>query len=158
MSTLHDLRTLLTSLQENGVEYILIGGQSLALHGFPRATEDIDLVVPFDEENGKRIIKSLAFLNSAKDLQSEWFSAEANADEIQNIRVVDDLVVDILFAANGQTYQSLLPHLKTISFNGMSIRTLDIDGLLKTKTDFREKDIVDRAVLIKIKAMSGNNP
>ena len=155
MSTLHDLRTLLTSLQENGVEYILIGGQSLALHGFPRATEDIDLVVPFDEENGKRIIKSLAFLNSAKDLQPEWFSAEANADEIQNIRVVDDLVVDILFAANGQTYQSLLPHIKTISFNGMSIRTLDIDGLLKTKTDFREKDIVDRAVLIKIKAMSG---
>lgn len=158
MNTLLDLRTLLTSLQENGVEYILIGGQSLALHGFPRATEDVDLVVPFDEENGKKLIKSLAFLNSAKDLQSEWFSAEANADEIQNIRVQDDLVVDILFAANGQTYQSLLPHLKTISFNGMSIRTLDIDGLLKTKTDFREKDIIDRAVLFKIKAMSGNNP
>jgi len=151
------LRTLLISLQENGVEYILIGGQSLALHGFPRATEDVDLVVPFDEENGKKLIKSLAFLDSAKDLQSEWFSAEANADEIQNIRVQDDLVVDILFAANGQTYQSLLPHLKTISFNGMSIRTLDIDGLLKTKTDFREKDIIDRAVLFKIKTMSDNN-
>ncbi|OGT09809.1 MAG: hypothetical protein A3J49_07755 [Gallionellales bacterium RIFCSPHIGHO2_02_FULL_57_16] len=157
MNTLLDLRTLLISLQENGVEYILIGGQSLALHGFPRATEDVDLVVPFDEENGKKLIKSLAFLDSAKDLQSEWFSAEANADEIQNIRVQDDLVVDILFAANGQTYQSLLPHLKTISFNGMSIRTLDIDGLLKTKTDFREKDIIDRAVLFKIKTMSDNN-
>ena len=157
MNTLLDLRTLLTSLQENGVEYILIGGQSLALHGFPRATEDVDLVVPFDEENGKKLIKSLAFLNSAKDLQSEWFSAEANADEIQNIRVQDDLVVDILFAANGQTYQSLLPHLKTISFNGMSIRTLDIDGLLKTKTDFREKDIIDRAALFKIKTMSDHN-
>lgn len=157
MNTLPDLRTLLASLQENGVEYILIGGQSLALHGFPRATEDVDLVVPFDKENGKKLIKSLAFLDSAKDLQSEWFSAEANADEIQNIRVEDDLVVDILFAANGQTYQSLLPHIKTISFNGMSIRTLDIDGLLKTKTDFREKDIIDRAVLLKIKAMSGNN-
>ena len=157
MNTLLDLRTLLTSLQKNGVEYILIGGQSLALHGFPRATEDVDLVVPFDEENGKKLIKSLAFLKSAKDLQSQWFSAEANTDEIQNIRVEDDLVVDILFAANGQTYQTLLPHIKTISFDGMSIRTLDIDGLLKTKTDFREKDIVDRAVLLKIKAMSSNN-
>src|SRR4030067_1716719 len=99
MSTLPDLRTLLTSLQANGVEYILIGGQSLALHGFPRATEDIDLVVPFDEENGKKIIKSLAFLNSAKDLQSDWFTAEANADEIQNIRVVGGLGVGYLFAA-----------------------------------------------------------
>ena len=76
MNTLLDLRVLLTSLQENGVEYILIGGQSLALHGFPRATEDVDLVVPFDEENGKRLIKFLAFLKSAKDLQSQWFSAE----------------------------------------------------------------------------------
>ena len=156
LSTLADLRTLLTSLQKNGVEYILIGGQALALHGFPRATEDVDLVVPFDEENGKRLIQSLAFLNSSKELRPEWFSAEANEDEIQNIRVEDDLVVDILFAANGQTYQSLLPHIKTISFDDMSIRTLDIDGLLKTKTDFREKDIIDRAALLKIKAMSDN--
>jgi len=157
MSTLLDLRTLLTSLQENGVEYILIGGQSLALHGFPRATEDVDLVVPFDVENGKKLIKALAFLNSANELKPEWFSVEANAGEIQNIRVQDDLVVDILFAANGQTYQSLLPHIKTISFNDISIRTLDIDGLLKTKTDFREKDLIDRAVLLKIKTMSSNN-
>lgn len=157
MSTLHDLRTLLTNLQENGVEYILIGGQSLALHGFPRATEDVDLVVPFDEGNGKKLIKALAFLKSANELESEWFTAEANEDEIQNIRIQDDLVVDILFAANGQTYQSLLPHVKTISFDGMSIRTLDIDGLLKTKTDSREKDVIDRSVLLKIKAMSGNS-
>lgn len=157
MSTLLDLRTLLTNLQENGVEYILIGGQSLALHGFPRATEDVDLVVPFDEENGKKLIKALAFLKFANELKSEWFTAEANKDEIQNIRIQDDLVVDILFAANGQTYQSLLPHIKTISFDGMSIRTLDIDGLLKTKTDSREKDVIDRAVLLKIKAMSGSS-
>lgn len=154
MNTLLDLRTLLTSLQACGVEYILIGGQSLALHGFPRATEDVDLVVPFGEENGKKLIQALGFLASAKDLQAEWFSVEANADEIQKIRVQDDLVVDILFAANGQTYQSLLPHIKTICFNDLVIRTLDIDGLLKTKTDFREKDIIDRAVLLKIKAMS----
>ena len=50
MNTLLDLRTLLTSLQKNAVEYILIGRQSLALHGFPRATQDVDLVAPFDEK------------------------------------------------------------------------------------------------------------
>ena len=61
MNTLLDLRVLMTSLQENGVEYILIGGQSLALHGFPRATEDVDLVVPFDEENGNSAHGQLYF-------------------------------------------------------------------------------------------------
>lgn len=153
MNTLLDLRTLLRSLQENKVDYILIGGQSLALHGYPRATEDVDLVVPFDEENGRKLIKSLDFLASAQELQAEWFTFAANEEEIQNIRVEDELVVDILFAANGQTYQSLLPHIKTFNLNGITIRTLDIDGLLKTKTDFREKDILDRAMLLKIKAM-----
>lgn len=157
MTTPPDLRTLFTSLQENGVNYILIGGQALALHGYVRATEDIDLVVPFDEDNGKKLIKSLAFLKSSSELESEWFTAEANADEINNIRVQDDLIIDILFAANSQTYETLSPHIKTITFNGMSIRTLDIDGLLKTKTDFREKDIADRSVLLKIKAINGKN-
>lgn len=151
MNTLPDLRTLLTSLQENNVDYILIGGHALALHGYVRATEDIDLVVPYGEENGKRLIKSLAFLKAASDLDSEWFTAESNQDEIGNIRVQDDLVVDILFAANSQTYESLIPHIKTITLNGITVKTLDIDGLLKTKTDFREKDIMDKAVLLKIK-------
>jgi len=61
------------------------------------------------------------------------------------------LVIDILFAANGQTYQTLLPHMQTIEFDGMSVRTLDIDGLLKTKTDYREKDLLDKQVLTRIK-------
>jgi hypothetical protein len=156
MTALPDLRTLFTSLQENGVNYILIGGQALALHGYVRATEDIDLVVPFDEDNGKRLIKSLAFLKSSSELESEWFTAEANADEINNIRIQDDLIIDILFAANSQTYLSLSPHIKNITLNGMSIRTLDIDGLLKTKTDFREKDIADRSELLRIKAINGS--
>jgi acylphosphatase len=154
MNTLIDLKTLLIGLQENGVEYILIGGQSLALHGYPRATEDIDIVVPFDQENGRKLINALHFLDSSRDLQSEWFSFEANSEEIQNIRIQDDLIVDILFAANGQTYETLIPHIRIVEINGISIRTLDIDGLLKTKTSFREQDIADRSVLLKLKSMS----
>ena len=154
MNTLIDLKTLLIGLQENGVEYILIGGQSLALHGYPRATEDIDIVVPFDQENGRKLINALHFLDSSRDLQSEWFSFEANSEEIQNIRIQDDLIVDILFAANGQTYETLIPHIRIVEINGISIRTLDIDGLLKTKTNFREQDIADRSILLKIKSMS----
>jgi hypothetical protein len=154
MNTLIDLKTLLIGLQENGVEYILIGGQSLALHGYPRATEDIDIVVPFDQENGRKLINALHFLDSSRDLQSEWFSFEANSEEIQNIRIQDDLIVDILFAANGQTYETLIPHIRIVEINGISIRTLDIDGLLKTKTNFREQDIADRSVLLKLKSMS----
>ncbi len=146
-----DLHSLLDALQRNGVNYILVGGHAVRLHGFNRATEDVDLVVPFDVENGERLIRSLEFLESAKELQAWWFSKEANADEIQNIRVADELVIDILFSANGETYESLQPFIRKVEINGVTIPTLDVDGLLKTKTSQREKDAIDRQYLLKIK-------
>ena len=44
-ATLEDLKTLLRSLNAQGVEYLLIGGYALAAHGYTRATTDIDLLV-----------------------------------------------------------------------------------------------------------------
>jgi len=146
-----DLHSLLAALQKNRVKYILVGGQAIRLHGLNRATEDVDLVVPFDTENGERLIRSLAFLESSKEIQSWWFSKEANEEEIQNIRVADDLVIDILFSANGETYESLTPFIRKIEIDGVTVSTLDVDGLLKTKTSHREKDAIDRLFLSKIK-------
>jgi predicted nucleotidyltransferase len=145
-----DLHSLLQALQNNGVNYILVGGHAVRLHGLNRATEDVDLVVPFDTENGARLIRSLEFLESAKELQAWWFSKEANEEEIQNIRVADELVIDIHFTANGETYESLQPFLRKIEIDGVTIPTLDIDGMLKTKTSHREKDVIDRLFLLKI--------
>jgi hypothetical protein len=57
----------------------------------------------------------------------------------------------LLFAANGETFESLQPHVRHIYVEGVPIATLDIDGLLKTKTDYREKDRIDKSVLIRLK-------
>ena len=146
-----DLHKLLENFQKHGVLYILVGGQAVRLLGFNRATEDVDIVVPFDEKNGVRLIHSLEFLTSSKELDSWWFSKEANADEIQNIRVADEIVIDILFAANGETYESLQPFVRKIEIDDLTITTLDVDGLLKTKTGYRDKDAIDREFLMKIK-------
>lgn len=40
-ATLQDLKQLLSSLEANGVEYMLIEGYALAAHGYQRATTDI---------------------------------------------------------------------------------------------------------------------
>jgi hypothetical protein len=39
----NDLFRLLRSLSDHQVDYVLIGGQALNLHGFMRGTADIDL-------------------------------------------------------------------------------------------------------------------
>lgn len=146
-----DLHKLFEALQKNGVNYILVGGHAVRLHGLNRATEDVDLVVPFDMENGTRLIRSLDFLGSTKELQDWWFSKEANESEIQNIRIADEMVIDILFSANGETYESLQPYIRKVEIDGVTIPTLDVEGLLKTKTSQREKDAIDRLFLAKIK-------
>lgn len=46
MSTLYDeLRDLIAALNREGIEYALCGGIAMAIHGRPRATVDIDLLI-----------------------------------------------------------------------------------------------------------------
>ena len=144
------LLDLLRRFQDEGVQYVLVGGQAVRLNGFLRATEDIDILLSSSIENGRRVIRALAFLPSGKDLQADWF--EVSSGEPENIRIADELLIDLLFAANGQTYESLQDSVSTLQINGVAVRTLDIEGLLKTKTDYRPKDQIDREVLQRLKA------
>ncbi len=143
------LLRLLARFAEEGVEYVLVGGQAVRLNGFVRATEDVDVLVRTGRENGERIKRALDFLPSASEIDTEWF--EPQHGEIENIRVADELLVDILFAANGETYETVQPHIRRLDIEGVVFRVLDIEGLLKTKTDYREKDILDKRMLEKIK-------
>ena len=142
-ATLDDLKLLLRSLNDHGVEYLLIGGYALAAHGYNRATTDIDVMVASTIEAGRRVKEALMVLpdQAAKDLQPEWF------DEGENIRVADAFVVDIMLNANGQTYESLSQYAETVDLDGIPVRTITLEGLLLTKQTMRDKDISDRIII-----------
>ena len=150
MNTPDPLLRLLGRFREEGVEYVLIGGQAVRLNGFMRATEDIDVLVRATRANGEKIIRALAFLDAASELDANWFAPLPSGD-VENIRVADDLLIDLLFAANGETYESVQPFVRELELEGTLIRVLNIDGLIKTKTDYREKDVLDKQVLLRIK-------
>jgi hypothetical protein len=150
MSERDPLLDLLSKFHREGVEYVLVGGQAVRLNGYLRATEDIDVLVRASRENGERIIRALQFLASAKDLKAEWFEPASDASP-ENIRVADELLIDLLFTANGQTYESVQPWMRQLDVDGTPVRVLDIDGLIRTKTDYREKDLLDKQALLRIK-------
>lgn len=143
------LLKLLARFQAEGVQYVLVGGQAVRLNGFVRATEDIDILLPSSIENGRRVIRALDFLAASKELDPQWFEVMGEVPE--NIRIADDLLVDLLFAANGQDYESLRDHIRILEIEGVQVRTLDIEGLLKTKTSYRDKDRIDRDALERIR-------
>ena len=130
------------------MQYVLVGGHAVRLNGFVRSTEYIDILLPSSIDNGRKVIRALNFLPSSAELDP-WVEVDPAAPE--NIRVADELLVDLLFAANGQTFESLQPHVRKIEVEGVPIATLEIEGLLKTKTDYREKDLIDKSVLTKLK-------
>ena len=136
--------------RDEGVEYVLVGGQAVRLNGYLRATEVIDVLVKPTRANGERIIRALSFLASSKELDPVWFVPAADGN-IENIRIADDLLVDLLFAANGETYESVQPQVRELTIEGTPVRVLNIDGLIKTKTDYREKDILDKRALARIR-------
>jgi hypothetical protein len=142
-ASVEDLKLLLSALNDHGVDYLLIGGYALYALGYQRGTIDIDVVLRPTREQGERVRRALLLLPDrvAEDLMPEWFT------EGQTIRVADAFVVDLMFSACGETYESLLPHSLTIDFEGIPIHTLSIEGLLKTKQTARDKDKLDRVIL-----------
>lgn len=142
-ATLEDLKILIRALNEQGADYLLIGGYALFAHGYHRATTDIDVLVPATQESGKKVREALMVLpdQAAKDLDPAWF------EEGENIRVADAFVVDIMLNACGETYETLKQYAETLDFEGVPIRTINLEGLLLTKQTMRDKDVTDRAIL-----------
>ncbi|MEW6041666.1 MAG: hypothetical protein AB1633_09105 [Elusimicrobiota bacterium] len=144
-ATIEDLKKIIKSLNDNQVDYLLIGGYALQAHGYIRATTDIDILVPADKTAGEKLIRALLVLpdKRAKDIDLSWF------EEKDTIRLADEVVVDIMFNAGGQTYETLKKYSETIELDGISIRTVNLKGLWLTKKGLRDKDIPDRLILQK---------
>ena len=47
---------LIKMLAEGDVEFVLVGGLAVALHGYPRLTMDVDVVLAMDDKNLRRFI------------------------------------------------------------------------------------------------------
>jgi hypothetical protein len=54
-----DFLELLKLLNEEKVEYLIVGGYAVAAHGHPRFTRDLDIWVNPTIQNGKKIVSAL---------------------------------------------------------------------------------------------------
>jgi hypothetical protein len=142
-ATLEDLKKLLGALHRESADYLLIGAYALLAHGYPRATVDIDLIVPARRDAAESIRRALLVLadRSARELMPEWF------EEGEGIRLADEIVVDLVFRTCGETFDTLRPFEITIDLDGVPLRTVNLEGLLRTKQSERERDVADRRLI-----------
>ena len=67
-----DFKEFLRLLNTHGVEYLLIGGYGVGYHGYPRATNDMDIWIAMHPQNAERTVTVLrAFGFDTPDLSPE---------------------------------------------------------------------------------------
>jgi hypothetical protein len=143
-ATGNDLVRLLESLAHHHVDYVLVGGQAINLNGYMRGTTDIDILLPTNAADGRKVIDVLSIFpdKAAKDVDPQWLT------EPGTIRVVDAVVVDLMtLVANGETYESLKPYTIQQEIKGFPCYYLNIEGLILAKQSVRAKDRLDIQML-----------
>ena len=60
-----DFKELLRLFNASRVDYLVVGGYAVGLHGYPRATIDLDVWIRATAANAERVIEALRVRRSA---------------------------------------------------------------------------------------------
>jgi hypothetical protein len=139
MSEQAPLLRVCSLLNNHDAQYLIIGARACWLHGYVRATMDVDILVPEDRENHARVIAALS------ELEDHAASELTPQDLIDNIvvKIADEVEVDVSTRAWKVSYaEAIRTSLKT-TIEGVRIPYLDLQTLIKSKSSEREQDKVD---------------
>ncbi|MGH9257078.1 MAG: nucleotidyltransferase domain-containing protein [Vicinamibacterales bacterium] len=134
-------------LNRRRVRYLLAGGVAANLHGSVRATRDVDILIPRDLANTRRVLHALGELP---------YRIAAELDAVDVARkpftiVGDDPRVDILTVAGSMTFERAWPHRIVRRIDGVRVPYLALDDLLASKRTGRPSDEADIEVLKRIR-------
>lgn len=153
-----DPEELLSTLQRYGVEFVVIGGFSLAAHGVVRGTKDVDVVPNPDWANLDRLAAALL------DMQAEIDVGDLDSDELGVALDVDGLAsggnfclltshgqLDVMQDLSGMSgYRELREGATEVSMPGVPapLQFAGYESLLAMKSAAgRDQDLIDIAEL-----------
>ncbi len=154
---------LLGTLSQHNVDFVLVGGMAVQLHGYMRMTYDIDLVLAMNDENLNRFInvaKNLGFspvnpvaIESLKDADQieRWHREKGMLTFALREPTLAGSVIDVLIRPE-VSFDNLLVDAVDGELFGRKIKVASIDHLLIMKRIAnRPKDQLDIIALEKIK-------
>ena len=136
-----DFKELLILFNKHAVDFLIVGGYAVAMHGAPRFTGDIDLYINPVAENAKRILMALAeFGFAALDLNESDFQ---KPDYVVQLGV-PPVRVDILTSISGVSWSQAWQGKVTGKYDDLSVFYLGRNDLIiNKKATGRLKDLAD---------------
>lgn len=147
-----DALGLLRALAEHAVDYVVIGGIAVQVHGHRRTTRDLDVIPNPDPDNLERLAAALVSLEATP--RETPGAPSPTAEQLAGATVVPPLTtrdgeLHILTAVPGaRPFGSLAADALPIELDGATVRIVSLDDLIAMKrASGRPGDLEDLAVL-----------
>jgi len=158
---------VLAELERREVRYLVVGGVAVNLHGVPRMTADLDLLIDLERENVLRVVSALAALGYRPRVP---VAAEDLADHVKRenwIREKNMLVfsffhhekpyelIDLLLASP-VSFEEASARTERLSAGGTTVRVASIEDLIRMKSiTERGQDRADIEALERLRRLGG---
>ncbi len=144
---------LLKLLKENRVKFIIIGATAFPVHGYSRATLDIDIFIKPDKDNARKTLKAL-----------EEFGYNTMDITIKDLLTKKVLIrqylieTDIHPIVKGTTFEKIWKNKVKAKFGDTYVWFASLDDLIAMKkAASRTKDIEDLKYLRRLKSKARKN-
>lgn len=136
-----DFEDFIRLLNRHQVKYLIVGGYSVAFHGYPRYTKDIDLLIAVDSANAKKMVQVINDFGFASlNLQETDFLEEEMIIQIG----MEPNRVDIICGVSDFPFDKYFEKRHEFSNGDLLLNFVDKEGLtLLKKLAGRTKDLAD---------------
>jgi len=139
-----DFADLFVCLNEAGVDYMLVGGYAVMIHGYLRTTQDLDVWVRPTADNAARVIEAMRVFGMPPGLSAEDL-ARVEGEPPTGFRFGrSPFAVDLLTSVNGLRFDDAWPESEVRDFDGLAVRVIGRAALIANKRSTgRLKDAAD---------------
>jgi hypothetical protein len=141
---INKLKDVFGSFQKHNVRYLVIGGIAAILHGVPRATFDLDILIEATPDNAQRLLEALLDTGFGT-------AALTNAEEIlaNEITVFKDRVrIDVQTSTPGIDFREAWERRKEVVYEGQAFFVVTKEDLISSKKGAgRDIDLQDVRLL-----------
>jgi hypothetical protein len=146
-----DFRDMLECLIDAEVEFVIVGAHALSVHGHPRATGDIDILVRPSAENAGRVMRALGAFGAptkAHGVSEQDFTRRGSVYQIG----LPPRRIDLLTEISGVDFNRARASQIVVRVSGLELPFLGREALIANKrAAARPKDLVDADELERVR-------
>lgn len=136
-------------LEKHRVEYLIVGGYAVGVHGFPRYTGDIDVFVAISRENAGRLVDVFSESGFASlGLKAVDFLEPDTVVEVGR----EPMKIQVLTGIDGVTFDPCRSGRMMVSVSGLQVPFIGLESLLANKAASpRSRDRIDLEELTRLR-------